>query len=420
MKYGRFRGVALAGAALLSVSLAACDDDNGGGPTPDFSAADDLSMNGDMAGNPDMAAAAAPTALIVAADVVGHPWMAIPGTDMGMPFQLSGACAPNCPATVHQLDVIIDLPAMSGDSLQDGTELNGCTANRYDLTTTPPHIPPVSEPAGTVQVTGYDTTYTNPLDVVATLATGSPVQTGYGSLDPDANCSWSMADGHFHCIFGSDKTHPLERYAFIEQPDGASPTPFPSPSPTPPPLANHDLWYGSPQATIKFTTAGSGTTYTDSRTANLQAPIPEVYITGINGDNTKHSLENLEGLFGTGQNQITVDYSCEAGNTTKGAKCAAGGITGLLLQTSAGRKWDSTDPGATNPFFGVIQCVDTDAGASTHTITLKTNVLQKALGAGPNQTLRVVMVRLKASPTVSGAHGFYQTAGHGQFAFISP
>src|SRR5256885_2004938 len=125
MRYGRFRGVALAGAALLSMTLAACDDDNGGGGMPDFSANDDLSMTGDMAGQPDMSMAAAPTALIVAADVVGHPWVAVPGTDMGLPLQLDNSCAPNCPATVHQLDVIIDLPAMSGDSLQDGTELNG-------------------------------------------------------------------------------------------------------------------------------------------------------------------------------------------------------------------------------------------------------------------------------------------------------
>lgn len=418
MRYGRFRGVALAGAALLSVSLAACDDDNGTGPTPDFSAADDLSTGGDMAGQPDMAMSAVPTAQIVAADVVGRPWVAIPGTDAGAELQLNPACYATgaCPATVHQMNVIVDLPAAFGDSIAEGTELNGCTANRYDLTTTPPHIPPVNEPAGTISVTGYDTTYTNPFDAV------TQTQTGYGTLDPNINCSFNSTTGHFDCNFGSNPAQSTARYIFIEQPDGASPTPFPSPSPTPPPLGNHDLWYGSSQATIKFTSAGTGTTYTDSKTANLQAPLPDSpYVVAINGAAGNHSLKDLEGLFGTGTNEIDIDYSCAAGNNTKGGGCAATGqITGLLIQTSMGRKWDSFDPGANNPKFGTIQCVDTDAGAATHQFKLTTALLQKMLGSGPNQSIRVVMVRLKASPTFSGAHALYQTAGRGQFAFVSP
>jgi len=401
------------------MTLAACDDDNGGGNLPDFSAADDLSMNGDMAGNPDMTMpAAGPTAQIVAADVVGHPWVAVMGTDMGIESQLSSLCAPNCPAEVHQMNVTISVPSAEGDSISDGTPLNGCTANRYDVTSNPMHLPPPDEPAGTIQVSGYDTTYTPPYDAL----TGT--QGAYGSLNPNINCSFSSADGHFHCVFGTDPTKPIERYIFIEQ-TNASPVPNPSPSPFPPTTANADLWYGSPGATIKFATAGSGTTYTDSRMTTLaMGPTnpPAPHVVAINTVAGTHSLRDLEGLFGTGANEIDIDYSCD-GTNTKGSGCGGanvGQITGLLIQTSVGRKWDSFTPGASNPKFGTIQCVDTDAGAGTHQFKLTTTLLQKMLGNGPNGSVRVVMVRLKANAATSGNHSFYETAGRGSFAFVNP
>src|SRR5579862_6856941 len=105
MRRVRFGRVSLALAtALLSVGLAACDDDSGGG-MKDMSVNDDLSMKADA--GTDMAMEVSSTAQITVADVVGTVWVPVAQDDGGVPLSnpLTGM-----PIPVHSLAVVADFP----------------------------------------------------------------------------------------------------------------------------------------------------------------------------------------------------------------------------------------------------------------------------------------------------------------------
>jgi hypothetical protein len=378
------------------MTLAACDDDNGGGNPPDFSANDDLSMKGGMDGG-DMSMETPGTAQMVTADVSGNVWVAFMDGGVKLPDPLT----PTSPATVHQLTVQLSFPGPAGTGPFNGTALNGCTWDRYDLTTG--KLPAPDENAGTVKVSGYDSTFTVASDALMMKANAPP--------DPNINCAFDGTSMHFACHFGASAADDVTRYIFVE---------VPNPSPTPgPTIINHDLFFNSTGINQNFTAATSGTTYTDSRNLTLPSPLPKApHIVAINGDTSKHSLEDLNGMIGTGATEIDVDYSCD-GTNTKGAGCSPNAeITGFLIQTSLGHKWESFDPGASNAKFGIGQCIDTDAGTSTHTIKMTTQMLGTLVGAQTKQSIRLVFVRLRANPQVSGAHQIYATAGRGTFAFV--
>jgi hypothetical protein len=404
MRYVRVPGMRLAAAAFLSLILTGCPDDPNMMESPDLTVVenDDLTMNE----LPDMTVEVAPTAQITVADVVGNAWT--PFGDGGV--KIPDPANPSAPANVHQLATIISLPSGESGSSSSGTALNGCTWNRYNLLMG--EAPVTDENAGTVSVTGYDTDYSFATDTLNPTAQAMP---------PAAtiNCSFDATSMHYGCVFGTTATNLVERYIFVEVPN-PTPSPTPLPSPAPPAKLNSDLFHGSTQITETFTAASSGTTYTDSRTANLLAPLPaKPYVVDIDGAAGTHSLEDLNGKFGTGANQIVINYSCD-GTNTKNAGCQLGGITGLLIQTSLGKKWESFSPNATTRTrFGTIQCVDATTGvASNGTFTLPTAMLQEVLGSDTNQSVRVVMVRLKANSTSSGAHMFFETAGRGIFALV--
>ncbi len=193
MNYGRFRGAGLAMAtALLAIGVSACDDDSGGMTKNDLSANDDMTMKPDA--GTDMAMTTPSTAQITVADVVGSPWVLLPGQDAGVPLPnpLTGQ-----PLPTHSLAVVVDFPKDANTSQHsNGTDsLHGCTWDRYN--NLPPNMggtgpfPAPNENAGTVQISGYDTTYTLAVDSLQLTAPAPP--------DPKINCSYNDATFHFDC-----------------------------------------------------------------------------------------------------------------------------------------------------------------------------------------------------------------------------
>lgn len=395
MRYARFRGVALAAAtALLSVGLAACDDEN---PMtePDLSASNDLSGNPDMAGE-DMAAEEPANGQIVLADVTGVPWIAVPDGGMPLPNPLTGQ-----PFTVHAFAALADFP-MTANSSQHSTlqGLNGCTWNRYDLADVT-KLPKPNDNAGSVEFSGYDTTYTRATNVV-TMAVAAP--------DPLIKCEFNSTSFHYDCHFGATATATNGVSAYIFAP---SPIPTPSPSPAPQ-FYNTDL-FGSANSVTEKLIANTSSSWTDAMSTLPQLPQP-AYIVSVNGDSTKHNLTDLDTKF---NGEITIEYACMQGATTKGQGCptTSGTLTGLLIETSQGKKWQPAVRGV-GARFGTMQCVEADGPSTTRTFTLTQQMVADIMGSDTGQSVRVVLVRLKANPASSGNHLVFLTAGRGNFAYV--
>jgi hypothetical protein len=364
---------------------------------------------------PDQAATTPATAQITVADVVGTVW--VPFNDGGVPLSNP---ATGQPIPTHSLAVVADFPMVAGaDQHSTGTTLHGCTWNRYNLL--PPSaggtgpFPAPNENAGSVNITGYDTGYTLPVDTT----TGNPAP----PTDPNVNCSYNAMTMHFDCYFGTDKTKLVSRYIFPTTPFAAVPSPTPSPSPgTAPPAWNTDLYksgFGDPMVdnAVKesFTPSPPPSTYTDARMTNLTGLPKAPHVVTINGNASTTELDAIGSKF-DGTNDITIVFSCD-GTSTAGGGCSLGGISAMLVQTSLGKKWEPQS-GANQLRFGTAQCVEADDGTSTHTFTLTKQMIADILGSDMNQSIRIVMVRLKANTTVSGMHPFYETAGRGVFSFL--
>jgi hypothetical protein len=404
--------------ALLSVGLAACDDDSGGG-MKDMSVNDDLSMKADA--GEDMAMQVSSTAQITVADVVGVAWQPVGENDGGAPI----------PLPVHSLAVVADFPVAAGeDQNSSGSTLNGCTWDRYDLTSTDPtKLPGPNENAGIVTVTGYDTQYSLATDV----RNGN-----VAPPDPTITCASAGAPlNQFGCFFGSTATNTIDNYIFVQTPfalAGGPPAGPPSPTPTPFPTAyNSDLFLAKftsatppvavgDQVTETFTHMGS-TTFSNDRTTTLTGLPDAPTVASIKIDGTATTTTDLAtelNLKFDGNHDITIAYSCD-GTTTAGSGCKVGGITGLLIQTSQGKKWESFSPSAAagRVHLGAAQCVDaTGTPGTANQFTLPKAMIGQIVGSDTNQSIRVVLVRLKANQTASGTHPFFQTGGKGIFAFI--
>jgi hypothetical protein len=409
MRYGRIWGVAVAAAAI---GLAGCGDEPAV-EQPDLTVPVNEDMGVDMAETQDMTAVEPATAQITVADVVGIAYQPVGGGDGGVPI----------PAPVHSMAVVVDFPQMSGTNQHtNGTSaLHGCSWNRYNVT--PPSMggtgpfPAPNENAGTVAITGYDTSYTLASD---TAVPGLPAP-----VDPTINCKYNAMTFHFDCFYGTDSTHLVGRYIFVTTPYSLIPSPVPSPSPSPAPAAwNTDLFksgYGDTMVDNAvreaFTPSPAPNTYTDARMTNLTGLPKKPHVIAVNGTAaTTGELENLANKF-DGSADLTIDFSCDPANDTKGGGCTLGGITGLLVQTSLGKKWEPAS-GLNVVRFGTMQCVDADDGAAAHSFTITQQMQQEILGTDMNQTVRVVLVRLKANSTTSGPHPFFETAGRGIFSFI--
>src|SRR5205807_10443484 len=110
-----------------------------------------------------------------------------------------------------------------------------------------------------------------------------------------------------------------------------------------------------------FTPSPAPSTYTDARTVNLTGLPKQMHVVAVNGTAaTTGDLENLAtaGKF-DGSADLTLEFSCDPGQNTKGAGCSTGGVTGLLIQTSLGKKWEAAS-GANALRFGTAQCVEAD------------------------------------------------------------
>ena len=408
MRYGRFLVLA------ATFSLAACDDDTTQNNQPDLTVVDDLSVAGDMAVNTDMSVTTGPTAQIVVADVRGQIWVPIAGGDGGvlMPDPYTGGATT---ANVHVFKTLVDFPAADSTSTVTGVEPYAfCSYNRYNLGTG--NVPGVSENAGTLTVTGYDSTYAEATDATAPGLPTHPSAT--------ITCGWNT--GYYGCAFGAPQNASVGNYIFIEHAN-PSPSPTPLPSPVPPTTINGDLFYGSAGVIETFTPSGSTTYGSTTITHNLGTPPQPVHIVSISkGGNVisgAHSLTDLNMQFGDGSAEIKIAYSCD-GTDMKGSGCGTGfgQIVGLLIQTSVGAKWESFDPGAGNPLFGTIQCIDTELpNIAQHEFTLSASMLGTVLGGITGQSVQVALVRLKAAQDTnvgSGKHSVYMTAGRGDFAII--
>jgi hypothetical protein len=361
-----------------------------------MSAIPDMTLGPD--GGEDMAMVVPATAQITVADVVGVAWE--PLNDGGVPVGY-----PTVPTGVptHSMAAVVDFPSAAGSAQHsNGTPLNGCTWNRYNvLPGGPGPFPVPNENAGSVNVTGYDTANSLAVDTV-NLSAAPP--------NPNINCKFNSTTGHFDCFYGTDPTHLTDRFIFPL-------TPNPSPSPSPAPQAfNTDLFVNANEVTIAFTPSPAPNTYTDARMTTLTNLPKAPHVIAINGTASTTELEALETTKIDGAADVTIDFSCD-GTATKGSGCSIGGITGLLIQTSLGKKWESFS-GANLLRFGTMQCVMADDGTATHTFTLTKQMQLDILGSDTKQTIRVVMVRLKANATSSGQHPFYETAGRGIFSFI--
>ncbi len=83
-------------------------------------------------------------------------------------------------------------------------------------------------------------------------------------------------------------------------------------------------------------------------------------VVAVNGVAATNGILDLQNKL-DGSGDVTIDYSCD-GTMTKGHGCPLGGeISGLLLETSLGAKWEP----ANQLRFGTVQCVDQDGAAST-------------------------------------------------------
>jgi len=357
-------------------------------------------VNNDMAMTPDagedMTAAEPATAQITVADVVGIAYA--PFQDGGVPIGF-----PTVPTgvPVHSLAVVVDFPAAAGTSQHSsGTALNGCTWNRYNTAMGP--FPAPNENAGSVSITGYDTSNTLAVDSLQIKATAPPPAT--------VNCVYNPMTFHFDCHYGTSAADDVTRYIFP-----LTPNPSPSPSPAPQ-FFNSDLFINANSVTEAFTPSPAPSTYTDARMTTLTALPKAPHVITINGTASTNELESLAGKI-DGSADVVIEYSCD-GSANKGAGCMIGGITGLLIQTSLGKPWQPAS-GANLLRFGTAQCVDTDNGMAAHQFTLTKQMQMDILGSDTGQTVRVVLVRLKANATTSGMHSFYETAGRGIYSFIT-
>jgi hypothetical protein len=381
--------------ALLGLGLMACDDDSGGG-NKDMAVSNDMAMKVPA----DMTAAAASTAQVTVADVVGVPWIPY-GTDGGVPFPNPANGTPGY--AVHSLAGIADFPAKAGSSqMHSGSDLEGCTWNRYDLNSgNPATYPAPNENAGDVNITGYDTTKTAPLD----LLTQTP-----GATDPNIHCTFNATTYHYDCYFGSDATHGLTRYLFVPDPNSGF---------------NLDIM-GATNTITETLTHNASSSFTNDLNVMIGSPLPSPpgVVSVKVGTTEVGSLAALDTQF-NGSADITIDYSCDGTTTTKGAGCTSfpGSLTGFLVTTSLGKKWEPNNVSPNNDRFGTVQCVDADGPTATREFVLTQAMQQYILGSDSGQSVQIILVRLKVGLAgggipMSGSHTVYMTAGRGVFAYV--
>ena len=388
-------------ATVLLAGVNGCDDNNNNNHT-DLSVGD-LSMMAKSDGG-DASAATPSTGQITVADLVGTAF-----TSDGSPE-----------TNIHVLKVVASFPLKENTSPnQSGTSLNGCSWDRYDVTSTT-NPPPPNENAGTVDITGFDTVYDIP------FLGSNPAPPMPSTVHCALDASNSLAQ--YACTLGTGaNAMSLDDYAFPTIPyalaGGAPVAPSPSPSPDPG-FYNSDLFLRSNSVTEVFTPAtGSSFSTANDKTINLTGVTattritpPTVVATTVDGAAGTASLASLEGKL-DGTHDITISYSCD-GTATPGSGCKVTEITGLLMQTSLGHKWEAFS-GANELRFGVLQCVDaTLLSTMAFKFTLTKAMIATLVGSDTNQTLSIALVRLNADQVASGAHSLFMTAGRGQFALV--
>lgn len=392
MRIPLIRGATLALATgLLSLTVAACDDDSGTtAPTIDLSAVADMAKatSSDMAVAVD--AGTPSVGQITIADVVGT--LPTPNADGGITL---------LPLT-HVLVTQVSFPAATSHAQHsDPNPLQGCQWNRYDLVNGPG--PGADEQAGQVSISGYTTSTiaVNTTNGMNQTPIASPINCKYGS---------GALPNEYDCRYGDVSTGDLTSNYIYPYLVAASMEQHPLTS-------AETITFAAP-AGGTFTDQIAGTVALASATGNGTHATDPLVILTVNGTASTMGLGDVQGKFGANAtSDLTITWACVdstgTAGTTAGANCPTGAVgltdlVGLLVKTSV----------TPDHQFGTATCVDQTGAADSHTITLTKQAMKDILGSDANQTAQFILVHLKASPQQSGAHEVFLTAGRGSFAVI--
>lgn len=433
-------------AATLSLGIAACDDDTSSGTGDMAMTGADLSATAE-----DMAKVAAGNGQITLADAVGT---------LYSPKFGSTGMAPR----THVLLSIASFPkpARTGDPSSNLTlsPPSGCLINRYDAT----NMPGTDGDAGDITITGF-----NVPTMTQTLAT----DTKTGSTQPTpTTITCSRANEHYSCAFSGtmnpdggamgantgDVIFPVIPYQVVvaatKSPAGvfigcndmpaASPCwPFGAGACDPRYLPNPGDPSGSTlievceqhpidnsYAIITEKVAG-GADYPASTSVLGNGGGPDggtkmfpagIYLVSVTQGTSTTSIAGTDPLtLGPSLSMdapldatkdLTITYSCDPNNPTKGAGCAGSAdFVALLVQTSTGARAAFTTPGPT----GVGQCIGLVPGGS---ITVKANQLTALLGGQTGGSIELALARLAYNINPSQPL-VIATAGVGIFGFTN-
>jgi hypothetical protein len=441
MKRMKWRGLALGLiTSTLGLGIAACDDDTSSTP-PDLSTA-----GGDMSGAVDDMATGTPgTGQIVLADVVGTVFSpALPGG--AAPRTHSMVAIASFPKTTPPSDPSSDL---------DLVMQKGCTINRFTATN-PPHA---DGDAGNITITGYNpmaiatntktgSTAAVPLPPITCARSGPPLPlytcTFGGSFNTDGGAMGSKTD---------DVIFPMIPYNIVDHATHGTVVKINIPPPQGWPfgdglcnkryvprdvstdfeMCEQSPILGSGVAQITESIAGGADYMAASKMlgdksgvgmdggGSSQFPGP-VYVISVKSGTTEivatdpvqlgNSLSMANGAIDPTKD-LTIDYSCDPNNLTKGAACTGStDLAAVLIKTSTSPKTAF----ATSTASGVGQCI---ARVTVGSVTVKAAQLTAALGGQTGGSIQLALARVSLQPAVVGGHTIAFTAGMGVFGFTN-
>jgi hypothetical protein len=365
------------GLALLAVGVAACDDE-----TAELRPSTDMAVQVvDLAtATNDMAAPILSAAQIQLADVVGTIWTEADGGVEAVRFP-----------TTHMLSAMANLPASGGAiANSDPDPMHGCQWQRFETAALPPE-----ENGGDAEITGFDTTRL----YVDSAGTAAPMPLG-------------AANGKILCSYGSGSSAPMSYACRF----GSATGPFTANVLFPPSNGEQAPLTDATAVTEKL--AGrSGSSFTDSRAATFDAPLPKaLHIVSVNGDVGKHAL----GDFSLSKSaDLTFQWSCDGSNTA-GAGCSSSptALVAFVVLTSL----DARARPPNRAKFGVATCLDNvgvDGAGNARTIKLTKEAMSTMLGDQTSGSAYLMLVQLSSAAARSGNHPLTFSAGRGEFAFVN-